>query len=111
MPDTYVTVPKTRVQEGGSFSATAYFRTGNAAATPTTAQYRIDCLTSGKEVRGWTDLSVSTSNSITVTSTDNAIQNPGNEWEKKQITVQADQGTDTQTRDVHYWNVFNNRAF
>ena len=109
MTDVYITQPNPVIEESSSFTATTYFRNGDSADTPTTAQYRVDCLTTGKTLTEWTDLSVSTSNTITVTSSDNDIQDDYNALEKKRVTVQANQGTNTQTRDSVTWKVRNQR--
>jgi hypothetical protein len=112
MPDTFIKIPFPKFKEGSSFVATAYFRNSSDAATaPTTAQYRVDCLTTGKILTDWTDLTPAASNAITITATENAIQSVGNKTEKKQLTVQADQNTDTQTRDVSIWKIDNIRNF
>lgn len=112
MPDVFITLPKPRVQERSAITVTAKFRDSNLdAAIPTTARYRIDCLTTGQTLKDWTSLSVAATISIAVTSADNRIVSNGNWFERKQITVQADQGTDTETRDVAFWDVYNIRGF
>jgi len=107
----FINNPNIRAKEGSSFNVTAYFRDGSAASAPSTAQYRVDCLTTGKKLIDWTNLSTSVSNTISITATLNAIQDSGNKTERKQITVQADQDTSTQTRDTSIWDVENNNAF
>lgn len=111
MTDTYVYLPKISVPEGSSFTATAYFRSGSSSDTPSTAKYRVDCLTSGNVLQDWTTLTPATSVNITMTHAFNAIQNQGNAKEKKQLTVSADYGTSTETRDVQTWIVKNIRNF
>ncbi len=107
----HISNPKNRVTEGTSFSMVAYFRDGATAAAPTTAQYRVDCLTTNQELTTWTDLTPAVNNEIAITATHNAIQNSSNRTELKQITVQSDQDTDAQTRSVSTWIVVNNEAF
>lgn len=111
MPDVYVTAPWPQVKEGSSFTATAYFRNGATGEAPTTAKYRVDCLTTGKELTGWTSLSVAASINITVTATENAIQDQSSRVERKQLTVASDPDTSTQTRDSVEWFVENIRGF
>lgn len=111
MTDTYLYIPKLVQKEGSSFTATAYFRTAKASATPTTAHYRVDCLTTGKNLTDWTSLAVATSIDISIPATDNAIQHAENQREKKQITVAADKGTSTETRDTKTYFVKNIRGF
>lgn len=111
MTDTYVTTPAKTFKEGSGFTATAYFRVGDVGTAPTTAKYRVDCLTTGKNLTGWTSLTVGESISISVTPTENAIQDASNRVEKKQLTVAADPDTSSQTRDSVTWMVENIRGF
>ena len=110
MPDAYATVPNPTVKEGSGFTATAYFRNGSTGEAPTTAKYRVDCLTTGKNLTGWTSLSVAESINISITATENAIQDQNNRTERKQLTVAADPDTSTQTRDSVLWEVENIRG-
>ena len=103
----YISIPDTQVQEGSSFTATAYFRTSGTATAPTTAKYRVDCLTTGLELTDWTALTPAASIDITLTATHNAIQDQTNKTEKKQLVVASDPGTSTQTRSIVVWKVKN----
>lgn len=102
-------IPETRWNEGSSFTATANFRTrsNGTASTPTTIHYRLDCLTTGTELADWTSVLAASSVAITVTGAHNAIQNDGDEYEVKQLTVILDQGLDTQQTAVVQWRVEN----
>lgn len=112
MPDVFLFIPKHKVHEGTTFTANAKFRSSaNAAQAPTTAKYRVDCLTTGKKITDWTSLTAAASIDITITATHNAIQNAGNAREKKQLTVTSDPDLSTQTRSKVVWHVTNNRAF
>lgn len=104
-----ITIPRPLVNEGSSFTATAYFRTRStsAASTPTTVHYRIDCLTTGTEIADWTSVSASSSVSISITGTHNAIQSDENDVEVKQLTVSADKDLSTQVRQTVRWKVSN----
>lgn len=102
----YIKIPRPIQNEKSSFVATAYFRDGNASSTPSSARYRIDCLTTGKEIEDWTSLSPASSIDITVTSTDNAIQSDINDVERKQIIVEENTGS-SQHRSVARWDVLN----
>ena len=107
MPDVYIQIPKTKVVEGSSFTATAYFRTGDAGAASTTAKYRVDNLTTGEELKDWTTLSVAESISIAMTATFNAIKRDGNSYEKIQLSVASDPDTATATIATATWTVRN----
>lgn len=104
-----IQLPGTKWKEGSAFTATAYFRTRStaAASTPTTIHYRIDCLTTGKELADWTSVSAAGNVSISITGTHNAIQSDGNRYERKQLTVMADQDLSTQHREKAVWRVEN----
>ena len=100
-------IQEMRVKEGSAFTAVANFRTRAtaAASTPTTVHYRIDCLTTGIEVAGWTSVSPVSSVSIPVTAMHNAIQ--GSSDEVKQLTVVADRGLASQYVETACWSVEN----
>ena len=104
-----LSIPETRFKEGSAFTATANFRTRStgAASTPTTIHYRLDCLTTCTELADWTSVSAASSASISVTGTHNAIQNTGNDYERKQLTVVADRGLATQQTESVEWRVDN----
>jgi hypothetical protein len=105
-----IQIPITIVQEETTFPCKAYFRTRESkqAATPTTVHYRIDCLTTGKQVRDWTSVSSfdKTAN-LVITSSDNQILGDGNRLERKQITVKVDTGLVTQLIKSKHWQVQN----
>jgi hypothetical protein len=92
-------IPKTQVYEAESFDIEVYFRTRatKAALAPTTVHYRVDCLTSKKELITWTSVSAGENITINMTAAFNAIQVESNPWERKQLIVKADDGLSTQT--------------
>ena len=104
-----IRLEKTRVNEGSAFPLPVYLRlrSTGAAATPTTIHWRIDCLTTGREVADDTSVSAASNFTIAVTGTHNAILNDCNEQETKQLTVEVDKGLATQHRERVTWNVFN----
>ena len=105
-----IQLPKTQVNEGAVFTATAYFRTRatKKASTPTNAYYRIDGLTTDTVLVDWTAISVpATNNAITITAAVNNIQNDSNRSERRQITVQADRGLTTLAVGTAFWTVRN----
>lgn len=104
-----VKIPKTIWNEGASFVATAVFRDRETAAAdaPSTVKYRVDCLSTGREITGWTNASAAASVSISVTSTHNAILDGSNEYEIKQMTVIGDYGAADQSVGVVQWRVTN----
>lgn len=104
-----IRIAKTAVKEGSAFDATVNFRTRStaAAATPTNIKYRLDCLTTRKELLDWTTVSAASSVTISITGAQNAIQSDCNDFETKQLTVVSDDGLSTQYRETKRWTVEN----
>ena len=99
MVDTYIQIPKPLVTEGNSFNATARFRSSGTATAPTTAYYRIDDLNTGTVIQEWSALVAAEEISIPVTSNNNRVISRCNPTEKRRLTVSADKGETTETRD------------
>ena len=94
--------------EGQSFTATfKFFDSSFLPSTPTTARYRIDCLTSGAIVKDWTELTAAQTIAVAVSPDDNKIQNSNNPSERKQMVVQSNHGTDVQSVQKSDWTVEN----
>lgn len=68
---------------------------GNLVAyTPTTIEYRVDCLTNAQEIKDWTAITpVASSVTVTLDADDTEILDDDHEAEQRQITVAADRGT------------------
>jgi hypothetical protein len=109
MDQVALSIPKTRVSEGDNFTVTAYFRdrASGTADAPTTVEYRIDCLTTGREVQDWATLTAGESVSIALASDYSAIINRCNEYERKQLTVMADRDLPFQRSGQVFWTVKN----
>ena len=105
--DVYINIPVNKTLEGSAFEAIAYFRQAGTAQASTTAKYRVDCLTTGKELTDWTSLTVGASITIPLTATHNAIQWQTNRFETKQLIVASDPDATDQTRDRVTWKVEN----
>lgn len=89
------------VGEGSSFVVTIRPRdkATDSPVTFSTMKYRIDCLTTGRTVRDWTDLTPSASVELQITDTDNAIVDDANRRERKQLTLVGNDGLSTQFVD------------
>jgi len=109
MPECFIKIPRNQVKESNYFTATAYFRSGDAASAPTTARYRVDCLTTGKNITAWTDITPAVSANLTIGP--NTMSYDGNNNERKQITVEADSGLTTQNQATRTYIVLNNNAY
>ena len=109
MAEVHLNIPDQRVSEGSYFVATAYFRSSGAGTTPTSARYRVDCLTTGEAVTAWTSITPGETASLTIGP--NTMKDDSNRNERKQITVEADTGLTTQTRTARAYQVINNLAF
>lgn len=104
-----IIIPRPKVQEGSAFSAVAYFRdrATSAASVPTSAKFRVDNLTTGAELAGWTSLTPAASITIPITSTYTAIASTCNTRESVQLTVAGDYGLATQVRNAVIFTVEN----
>lgn len=104
-----IRIAKTQWKEGSGLTAAVSLRTRStgAASTPTSLKYRLDCLTTKREVLDWTTLSAASTATITITGAQNAIQSDCNDYETKQITVMADDGLSTQMRETKRYVVEN----
>lgn len=94
-----IQLPKTKVLEETTFNAEAYFRTRStsAASAPTTVHYRVDCLSTKRQLLDWTSIATAANVTLPMTSTINEIQDNNSYSEIRQITVKADDGLSTQT--------------
>ena len=81
---------------------------GNLAA-PSSASYRIDCLTNGQEVRGDTALTPASSIEITLTDTDYAIIDQTNSVERRLVTIMASYGAGDDINDEYEHDLKNLR--
>lgn len=94
--------------EGQSFTATfKFFDSDWVASSPTTVRYRIDDVTNGSTVRDWTVVTPAAVLNIEVTPSDNDISDTGNKSERKQMVVQTNYGTDTQSVQTIDWYITN----
>lgn len=76
-------------------------------AAPTSVQYRIDCLTTRRNVRVWTSIEPAAQVEIKLTPEDNAIFGSG-ERERRLVTVVAAyEGSDDQVTNEFRYDVLN----
>jgi hypothetical protein len=75
--------------------------------TPTTARYRIKCITTGRSIRSNTDLEAAQEIEIEVESDDNAIISDQNRAELRQLVLEIDYDTASQKVRTFEWNVRN----
>lgn len=76
--------------------------------TPTTLRYRVDDCGTEKSLIGWTALTPATSVQVTIPGSTNSIQdNSLNKPEVKIVTVNADNGLDTQNYSQYSYRVKN----
>ena len=105
-----IQIPITVVAEETTFTATGYFRTRStkAEAIPTTIHYRVDCLTTGRQITAWTSVTpLAQTANIVITAAQNQILSDGNKRETKQITIKLDSGLATQIIKSKQWIVSN----
>ena len=77
---------------------------GFVTITPETVHYRVDCLTTQKQITDWTELSTGTTADISITT---AIRRDFNRTERKRLTVSADKDTDNEVIGTAHWIVVN----
>ena len=102
--------PETIVYERTTFTVTVYFRTRStkSASTPTTIHYRVDCLSTQRQITDWTSVSSPAgSNTIVITATENKILDDTFNIETKQLTIKIDSGLSTQFIKPKTWKVRN----
>jgi hypothetical protein len=80
-----------------------------AAAVPGSASYRIDCLSTGTEIRADTALPAGASPEITLTPDDTAIVDDANRTERRLMTVHASFGVDDEINEYYLFDVRNLR--
>lgn len=78
-----------------------------ALQVPTNIRYRIDDLTNCQVIQDWIDVTPASSVTVIVTPTQNAIIASCNRTERKELTVEANYGLDTQFTDTFDWQVRN----
>lgn len=94
-----------RVNEGSTAYLTITLKDADGdLATPVSLRYRIDCLTTGQQVRDWTALSAASQVTVTLTIADNDVLAPtANSEEVRRVTVEASYGdTDKTTAEFDY---------
>lgn len=104
---------KDHVKQGSQHVVGVTFRDRETAlnVTPTNIYYRIDDLSTGAQVLDWTSVSADDEIEITVTPTQNAMQDECHDREVRQVVVAADYGLSTQFMDStefiveNVWNV------
>lgn len=89
-----------------SYVRISYEDREGVATSPTALRYRIDCMTTGTEILGWTSVSPQPVNEIVITSDQNRIVNDQNPEEVRQMTVEAT-GADGPVVEVQRWRVEN----
>ena len=109
MAEVYLQIPRKRVNEGAYFNGTAHFRDGDTSAAPTTARWRLDNLTTGRNVTAWTTITPAASATLVVGP--NTLQEHNRKNVLMQITVESDTDLTTQDRTTVQYRIVNNRGF
>lgn len=104
-------ITQNTIKERSAFTVTSKFYSDSAdpwtLTAPTTAKYRIDCLSTGYPVRDWTSLTPATSISVPISSSDNQIFDDTKRRERRLLTIKADDGLSTQYQETYDWDVIN----
>lgn len=101
-------IPVRKCKEGHSFTHTfSFYNSSWVLTAPSNARYRVDCLTTGTQIRDWTTIAAASQITVSLTDDDNEIQDQRNQFETRQLTIQGDYSTDSQTVQTHDWDVEN----
>jgi len=111
MTDVHVKIPHPDINEGNSFTATAYFRnasTGAAEAPTTNVKYRLDNVSTGQQILDWTSATPASEVSISITSAHNKIlSRQAHKQEIVQLVVAADRGETSANYSTIQWKINN----
>jgi hypothetical protein len=89
----------------------SFFDQNGSQASPSTVTYSLQCLATGKQIKTNVSVGASPVVTITLTPTDNAIQDEANSYEDKLLTVVATFGIGAQQVDDFIYRVRNLRGF
>lgn len=100
-----------KINEGTTGYLTVNFKDKNdALEAPTSATYRIDCLTNGQEIKTDTPITpIASCVEIELTATDNTLVDQSNLVEKRLVTVSAVYGADDKLNDDYEYQILNLR--
>ena len=96
-----------RFNEGSAcFLDLTHLDKNDALLAPTTLKYRIDDVSNNREVLGWTAVSTpSSTNSITITDTQNALFSRSRDKELRQVTVKTTDAQDNDNQEDFFYEV------
>lgn len=96
------------VNEGSTAYLSVSFKDkAGALATPASLTYSLRCLTTGAVLRDAVPLTASSQVEITLTPADNTLQNPGNLYETRLLTIVAGYGASDALQDQYEYLVKN----
>lgn len=105
-------MPATTVNEGsGAFLTVTFKDKAGAQAAPTSARYRIDCVTTGEEVADWTAMTAAAQVELAITSAQNAMRSEANANELRRVTVEGTYGAGDKVTGEYEYNVANLRFY
>lgn len=96
------------VNEGSHLSFTArFYDADGTAAAPTSVRYKVEDIETEENMVSWTTASAATAVSFTIPASANVIEDESNRRERRLLTVEANQGTDTAYSASTYYDVIN----
>jgi hypothetical protein len=96
------------VNERGTLYVTVkFYDLEDTLFTPASAAYRVDCLTSGHEIRAWTDLLPAESVSFALTGDDNRIIDERHSREMRQLVVRFEDESGNEQKSQAQYRVDN----
>ncbi len=88
-----------------------FYDEDGAAKIPTTVHWRIRDLTNCRVIQDWTQVTTGSSVDLEITATMNAISGGCHAYQEHVVSVQADQGLETQFSDEQRYVVANLQGF
>lgn len=76
-------------EESSAFLTVEFYDKNDELTTPSSVQYRLDCLTNNQEVRTWTAFNPASVIEIGLDTNDNSIIDQGNFTELRLVTIEA----------------------
>lgn len=102
---------RNQVAEDSAFNVTAKFYDDSSdpwtLSAPTSIRYCVTCATTGVTMVNWTTVSPASSVTISMGSSANSLNSAWRPYEKRELTVQANNGLSNQYADTYKWIVTN----
>lgn len=96
-------------EESSAFLTVSFYDKNDELTTPSSIQYRLDCLTNDQQIRDWTAFSPASVIEIGLNANDNSIIDQGNFEEIRLVTIEAYFGVSDKLTTTYQYLVKNLR--